>query len=67
MLERVHAVMPDSRLVQEREMPDVEVHRPERQGDERIGEEAQAIEVRERRPQDRPRQPCEERERREVP
>ena len=47
-------------------MPDVEVHRPERQSDQRIGEETQAVEKGERRPQDRPGQAGKERERREI-
>ena len=66
MLERVHGVVAHGRLVEERQMPDVEVHRPERQGDQRIGEEAQAVQEGERRPQDRACQPREQRERREI-
>jgi hypothetical protein len=66
VLERVHRVVADSRLVEERQVPDIEVHSPDRQRDDRIREEAQRVHERERRPQDRSREPGEERERRKV-
>ena len=41
MLQRVHDLVSERGFPEEREVPDDEVHRPERQRDERMGEEAE--------------------------
>ena len=66
MLERVHEVVSHRGLVEKRQVPDVEVDRPERQRDQRMREEPQPVQEGEHGPQDRPCQPREKRERREV-
>jgi hypothetical protein len=48
-------------------VPDVEVHRPERERDERIGKETQRIEVLEDRTEDRSREPREQSKRGQIP
>jgi hypothetical protein len=55
-------------LVQKREVPDVEVDRPERQRDEWVGQDSQPRDRadREHRPEDRAREADDERERREI-
>ena len=55
-------------LVEHREVPEVEVHRPDRQRDERVGEEPEAVDrlQREHGPQHGPCQAGDEAERREV-
>ena len=68
MLERVHGVVVERRVVQERHVPEVEVDGPDRQRDERVRQHAQAFDDAEleHRPQDRPAQTRDEAERREV-
>ena len=68
MLERVHDVVVQRRLVQERQVPDVEVERPQRQCNQRVPEHAQAPDhgQRQHRAQDRPRQARDHEQRREV-
>ena len=68
VLERVHRRVADGGLVQERQVPDVEVDRPERQRHRGVGEHAQALDgaEREQRPQHRPGEAGEQAERREV-
>ena len=66
MFERVHRVVAHGCVVEVREMPHVQVHRPQRQRDQRIGEEAQVVEESERRPQDRPGQAREKCKWREI-
>ena len=46
VLERVDAVVAHGRLVQRRDVPDVEVERPQRERDDRVGEEAQPADQR---------------------
>ena len=68
MLERVDDVVVQRRLVEVRQMPDVEVERPERQRDQRMAEDAQPADVGQRQhgPQDRPGQPRHDQQRRQV-
>src|ERR671934_1623232 len=66
VLERVHRVVAQGGVVEVREVPHIEVDRPERQRHQRVSEEAETVQPRERRPQDRSRQSGEERERREI-
>ena len=44
MLERVHARVAQRRLVEDGQVPDVQVDRPQREGDQRVREHAQAVE-----------------------
>ena len=44
MLERVDAGVAQRRLVEDRQVPDVQVDRPQREGDQRMREHAQAVE-----------------------
>jgi hypothetical protein len=68
MLERVHGVMAQGRLVEEGQMPDVEVHGPQWEGDERVREHAKTAHGphREQRPQDGAGEAGDDAERREV-
>ena len=68
MLERVHGRVCDGRLVEHRQVPEVQVRRPERQRDGGVREHPQPLDrpQREQRPQDRAGEPGEEAERREV-
>ncbi len=68
MLERVHGVMAQGRLVEEGQVPDVEVHGPQGKGDERVREHAQAAHGPhgEQRPQDGTGEAGDDAERREV-
>ena len=43
MLDRVHEVVVQGRLVEPGRVPDVEIDRPQRQRDERVGEELQPV------------------------
>ena len=68
VLERVHRAVPNGRLVEEGQVPEVEARRPERERDRRVREHAQALHRAEREqwPEDRAGQPREQAERREV-
>ena len=58
----------DGCLVEERQVPEIEIRRPDRQRHDRVREHAQALDgpEREQRPQHRPREPGEQAERCEV-
>ena len=64
----MHRRVMERSVVEERDMPEVEVGRPHRQRDERVREHTQALDELElqHRTQDRPRQPDHEAQRREV-
>ena len=68
VLERVDGRVPNGRLVEERQVPEIEIRRPDRQRHDRIREHAQTLDgpEREQRPQHRPREPGEQEERCEV-
>ena len=68
VLERVHGVVPERSLVEVRQVPEVEVDRPQRPGHERVGEHAQPVNplVGEERTKQRARQPGDDRQRREL-
>ena len=68
VLERVHRAVPNGRLVEERQVPEVEIDRPERECDERVGEHPQTLDrpERQQRPQDRACRAGEQAERREI-
>ena len=68
MLERVDGRVADGSLVQKREVPEIEIRRPDRQRHERVREHPQTLDgpEREQRPQHRPRKPGEQAERCEV-
>ena len=68
MLERVHRAVPNGRLVEKRQVPDVEIDRPERECDERVGEHPQSLDrpERQQRPQDGAGRAGEQAERREI-
>ena len=69
MLEGVDGVVPERGLVEVRQVPEVEVHRPQRPGHERVGEHAQPVNplVGEQRTKQRARQPGDDGQRRELP
>jgi hypothetical protein len=68
VLERVHAAVLDRGLVDRRQVPKHQVHRPERESDEGVREDAQPHDPRKReqRSEHRPGQPGEQAERGEV-
>ena len=68
VLERVNAAVMQRRLVEDRQVPEVEVDRPDRERHERVGEEAEPVDrlQREHGPEHGPRQPGDEAERRQV-
>jgi len=66
VLEGVHGVVVERRLVEKRQVPGVEADRPHGQRDERVRQDAQRVDDAEDRAQHRPRQPRDEAEGREV-
>ena len=68
VLERVHGAVAERRLVHERQVPEIEVERPDRQRNERVGQIAEPLcgLVGEHRPEHRPGQAGDEAERRQV-
>ena len=68
MLQRVQGGVPHRALVERGHVPEDEDRRPERERERRVREDAQPLDraQREQRPQQRPGQPCEQAERREV-
>ena len=68
VLERVHGGVVQRGVVEERDVPDVEIDCPQRQRDERVRQDAEPLDgtQREHRPQDRAGEPGDEAERREI-
>ena len=65
----MHDLVPERRLVEERQVPEIEVHGPQRPRDHRMSEHAERVNpvVGEQRAEQRARQPGDDRQRRQLP